>query len=159
MAQGAISDEINRHVEALVVLSKRDMLRRLLREAELCVELEEVSAAAILAGIALEELALLSDPNILRQYERSFETWRELRNRAAHPAPREQQIEPTALAAMLTAIRAILDRIDGPQERQRRHSPPESELTKIRGKYAFTPTSVNDFLERKREDIELENRE
>lgn len=116
MAQSAISDEINRHVEAVLVLSKRDVLWRLLREAELCVELEQVSAAAILAGIALEEISLSGDPNILRQYEQSLQAWRDLRNRAAHPASQEQGVDPKAVAAMLTGIRAILGRIEAPQD-------------------------------------------
>ena len=37
--------------------SKQEILERLVRKAELCVELEQASAAAILAGIAIEELS------------------------------------------------------------------------------------------------------
>ena len=56
MAQGAISDKINRHVEAVFALAKREILRRLVSEAELCIEFDQISAAAILAGIELKEL-------------------------------------------------------------------------------------------------------
>ena len=159
MAEAVISDEINRHVEAVVVLSKRDILLRLLREAELCIDLEQVGTAAILAGVALEEVYLFSDASVLRQHGPSFEVWRELRNRASHPAVGSEEINREAVAAMVTEIRTLLDEIDPPQSRRRWSPRLENEITKIRGKYTAVPTSVDDFLKRKRQDLELENRE
>jgi len=156
LSHAAISDEINRHIEAVVVLSKRDILLRLLREAELCMRLEQVATAAILAGIALEELYLLGDPGILRHRER-LEAWRELRNRATDPASGGQEMDPDIVSAMLRGIRALLDQMDVPQSTPSPHM--ESGFTAIRGKYAFVPTTVDDFLKRKRQDLELEARE
>ncbi len=156
MAQSAISGEINRHVEAVLALSKREILLRLLREAELCIELEQVSAAAILAGIAVEELHRFSDLSVLRQHEQSFDVWRDLRNRAAHPASDRLEMDAKLVAEMVSGIRILLDQIDTTQNRYPNFG---EHLTKIRGKYAFVPTSVDDFLKRKREDLEREHRE
>lgn len=157
MAQGAISDEINRHFEAALALSRRDFLRRLISEAELCIKFDQASAAAILAGIALEELSSLSDLTVVQTREPRLEAWRELRNRAAHPAAREHEVDRKAVAAMVTEIRALLDEIDRPHATLRSSTLSQNALTSIRGKYVFVPTSVEDFLRRKREDIELEN--
>lgn len=157
MAQAAISDEINRHVEAVLVLSKRDILWRLIIEAELCVELQQVSAAAILAGIALEELSSLGDLNMVRAG--TVDAWRDLRNRVAHPASSQEEMDPKAVAAMVSGIRAILDQTEETHWKINGTPRPEATVTKVRGKYAFVPTSVDDFLKRKRQDLELENRE
>ncbi len=56
MALAAIPDEINRHFEAALVLSKRDVLLRVLREAELCLQAKALAAATILAAVVLERL-------------------------------------------------------------------------------------------------------
>jgi hypothetical protein len=157
MAQGAISDQINRHVEAVLALSKRDILWRLVNEAERCVELDQTSAALILAGIALEELSSLSDRSTIEPGRQNLEAWRELRDRASHPASGEYKVDSKAVAAMVTGIRAILDQIEGLRDRPPSFALSDTELTNIRGKYAFVATSVDDFLKRKREDLEPED--
>jgi hypothetical protein len=154
MTSPAISDEINRHVEAVLALSKRDILLRLLQQAERCARLEDVRAAAILAEVALEEVFLLADPAVLGTDERRLEIWRELRNRAGARA-----VDNKAVEEMLAAVRMMLEQIDVRQGRSTPLRPVESEFTKIRGKYASVLTSVDDFLKRKHEDLELENLE
>lgn len=101
MAQAEISDEISRHVAAVLVLSKRDILFRLLREAEFCLAHGEAGAAAILADIALEELHILVERSVPSDDVRRFEAWRERRNRAAHAAAARQDMGPEAVASML----------------------------------------------------------
>jgi hypothetical protein len=159
VAQGAISDEINRHLEAALTLSRLHFVRQLVSEAELCIEFGQVSAAAILAGIVLEELSSLKELRMVQTLEPSLQVWRELRNRAAHPVTHEADVDRKAVAAMVTGIRALLDEIQNPDPTVRSSTPSANALTSIRGKYAFVPTSVEDFLRRKREDIDLENRE
>lgn len=158
MAQGTISDAINRHVEAVLVLSKHDILWRLITEAELCVQSKQVNAAAILAGIALEELFSAGEPNIVRQSADRIEAWRDLRNRAAH-ATSSQDADAQGVAAMVSGLRMILDQAEGIRGNPQSTAHSEAAAVKIRGKYASVPTSVDDFLKRKREDLELENHE
>lgn len=158
MAQGTISNAINRHVEAVLVLSKHDILWRLITEAELCVQLKQVNAAAILAGIALEELSSSGEPNIVRQSAGRIEAWRGLRNQAAH-ATSSQNVDAEGVAAMVSGLRMILNQTEGIRGNPQSAAHSEAAAITIRGKYAFVPTSVDDFLKRKREDIDFENHE
>ena len=159
MAQSPISEEIDRHVEAVLAVSKREILWRLMSEAELCIDFDQTSAAAILAGLALEELFSVGDSRINEQPQQIIQAWRELRNRAAHPASRGNEVDPKAVAAMVMGIRAMLGPIMGSHDRPQHHPVTGDALTRVRGKYAFVPTSVDDFLKRKREDVEFENRQ
>ena len=113
-------------------------------------------AAATLTAIALEGIYLLTDPSIFSAHEPALEAWRELR--AAHQVAGAQDIEPEAVIAMLTGIHSC-QQIDVSQGRQRPASRSQSRFAEIRGKYAFVPTSVDEFLKRKRENLELENRQ
>ncbi len=151
MAISSIPEEINRHIEAVLVLSKRDLLLRVLREAELCLQLEDLTAATVLAGVALDEACLLVAPNASDEQGAYLEIWREMHNRAVHPsldraAPGKEEVK-----AMLTGIRSLLEQIATPESR-----PAEDALAETRGKYAFVATSVEQFLKRKHDDLELE---
>lgn len=158
MAQGALSAEINRHLEAALTLSRIDFVRQLVSEAELCIEFDQTSAAAILAGIALEELSSSRDKTVIQAIEPNIHGWRELRNRAAHPATSGQEGERAAVAAMVTGIRDLLSDIEKPDVAVGSSMHVLNALTSVPGKYVFVPTSVDDFLRRKREDTDLEIR-
>ncbi len=158
MAQSAIPDEINRHLEAALSLSRLGFIRQLVREAELCIDFDQISAAVILAGIALEELSSSRDQRVVQALEPKLQHWRELRNRSAHPVTRGQELDRKAVATMVTAIRTLLNEIGSPDLPVRRSTPVRNALTSIRGKYVFVPTSAEDFLRRKREDMDLESR-
>src|SRR5438105_2090877 len=108
MALAAIPDEISRHIEAALVLSKREVLMRVLREAELCLRFEQLATATILAGIVLEEASLLLNPRALDEEHENVRVWREMRNRTAHPSPDRAELNAEQVNAMLMGIRAIL---------------------------------------------------
>jgi hypothetical protein len=156
MALAAIPDDINRHIEAVLVLSKRDVLLKVLREADLCLQFEHLAAATLLAGVVLEETSLLVSPDALGQLQRHVEIWREMRNRAAHPLPRRAELDTEEVKAMLTGIRTLLEQIDRQQGKPTSFRAVEDALAKIRGKYTFVGTSVDEFLKRKHDDLELE---
>jgi hypothetical protein len=158
MALAAIPDEINRHFAAVLVLSKRDILTRVLREADLCLQFEQLTAATALAGVALEEASLLAGPDALVEQEPRVEIWREMRNRAAHALPGRGGLDKEEVKAMLTGVRTLLAQIDRPSARSSSFRPVEDALTKTRGKYAFVGTSVDEFLKRKYDDLEREAR-
>jgi hypothetical protein len=158
MALAAIPDEINRHFEAALALSKRDILTRLLREADLCLQFEQLTAATALAGVALEETSLLVGPDALVEQEPRIDIWREMRNRAAHALPGRADLDKEKVKAMLTGVRTLLERIDRPPDGSSSFRPVEDALTKTRGKYASVGTSVDEFLKRKYDDLEREAR-
>jgi hypothetical protein len=156
MALTAIPDDINRHIEAVLVLSKRDVLFKVLREADFCLQFEHLAAATVLAGVVLEEASLLVSPDALEEQQRHVEIWRELRNRTAHLVPGRAELEKEEVKAMLTGLRTLLEQIDRPPRRPTLFRPVEDALTKTRGKYVFVGTSVDEFLKRKHDDLELE---
>jgi hypothetical protein len=157
MAVAAIPDEINRHIEAVLALSKRDVLLRILREADLCFQLEQVTTAAVLAGVALEELSLLKPQGSSDQQQEILEVWRELRDRAAHIPGDNAQVDKEAVKAMITAVKTLIQQVERPHDESTSYPLTEDALIKIRGKYAFVRTSVDEFLKRKQDDLELED--
>ena len=157
MAQRAIPEEINRHFEAALALLRRDLLRRLVNEAELCIKFGQATAAAILAGIALEELSSLSAQEATQTLEPSFKALRELLSRSGHTTERAQKVDRKVVASMVAVLRTLLNELDRPDVTLRNPATRSNALASIRGKYAFVPTSVEDFLSRKREDTDLEN--
>lgn len=95
---------------------------------------------------------------MIQALEPKLRDWRELRKRSAHPAAGGQELDRKAVAVMVMAIRTMLNGLDSSDSTVRRSTPMQNALTTIRGKYVFVPTSVEDFLRRKREDIDLESR-
>jgi hypothetical protein len=156
MALLAIPDEINRHFEAALLLSKREVLLRVLHEAELCLRNDQLAAAAILAGIVLEESYPLI-PLALDEQKDNVRVWREVRNRAAHPSPVRSGLAAEQVRAMVKGIGAMLDKAERTQARSAPLRSLEDSLTKARGKYAFVKTSVDEFLKRKHEELDLED--
>lgn len=117
MAVAAIPDEINRRIEAVLALSKRDVLLRILAEADLCLQLEQVTAAAVLAGVALEEAFLLTDQNAADQQQDMPQGWREMPHRAAHPSVGEAELDKKAVKAMIAGVRASIKEVDRQQNK------------------------------------------
>ena len=154
MAIAAIPEEINRHIEAVLVLSKRDVLLRVLREADLCLQLEDFRAAIVLAGVALEEALLLVALKASDEEASVVEIWREMRNQAVHSSLDRAESRTEEVKAMLTGVGALLEKIARPRSR-----PAEDALAKTRGKYAFVGTSVDKFLKHKHDDLEIEDQQ
>jgi hypothetical protein len=157
MALPAIPNEINRHFEAALILSKREVLLRVLHEAELCLRVEQLATATILAGIVLEEACLLLDPVALEKQKDLVKIWREMRNRPEHRSPVRSELDAEQVKTMVTGIRAMLDEAERQQARSMPSPPAQDALTKTRGKYAFVQTSVDEFLKRKHQELDLED--
>ena len=156
MALAAIPDEINRHFEAALVLSNRDVLLRVLDEAELCLRSEALAAATIIAAVVLEEASLLN-PAVLDEEQDNVKIWREMRNRAAHPSGARPELNAEQVKRMVTSIRAMLRQTDRPHAGSSSLPSIEDALKRTRGKYAFVETSVDEFLKRKHQGLELED--
>lgn len=157
MAVLATSDQINRHLEAALALSKRDILARLLHQAELCLELHDARTAVIVAGVALEELHLFGYQDLDRRHRPNLDMWRKLRDRATQVSPAERHLDEQSVREMLAGLHELLAKLDPPQIENGSFRHSENLLSNIRGKYANVPTSVEGFLNRKRDDLDLEH--
>jgi hypothetical protein len=156
MAIAAIPDEVAKHFEIALALSRRDVLLRFLQEAEVLIRSGQLAFAAVLAGVVLDEATRFLPPAAITA-EGQINVWREMRNRAAHPGSTELTIEQ--VKAMVAGIRGMLNQADEKSQLESSSLPPvEDALAQIRGKYAFVQTSVDEFLKRKREDLDLEDR-
>ncbi len=156
MAAGAISDEINRHIEAVVALSKRDVLLRILHEAEVCLRSEQLMAAAVLATVAVEELHTSNIQGASDQDRKTFQLWRETRNRSNQFSD-EKQFDRNGVEAIIRALRASMEQMEKPEHESRSVQAMADVLAETRGKYSFVNTSADEFIRRKRGDLDLEN--
>ncbi len=107
----------------------------------------------------LEEATRLLPPDAVFNEKDQVNVWREMRNRAAHSGgTQESALRVEEVQAMVDGIRRMLSRADEKAETTF-HAPSLSDaLTRVRGKYAFVQTSVDEFLKRKHDDQELEER-
>lgn len=156
MALPAIPEEVSRHIEAALVLSKRDVLSRVLHEAEVCVQRDALAVATILAAVVLEEASLLN-PDILDEEQDNVKIWREMRNRAAHANETRTELSAEQVKRMVTGIRAMLRQANRPRAGSSSLPSLEDAVERTRGKYAFVGTSVSEFLRRKHDELDLED--
>ncbi len=154
MAIAAIPEEISRHIDAVLVLSRKELLLKLLDEADNCLELGHLSAAAILGRVAAEEVNVLRDRSFSVEQQANIELVRQSSNQFALPCTIKDG-KKDEVQLLLRAIRALIGDLS------KTNSPPsnlqfERLVATTQGKYASVKTSVEDFLGRKREDLELE---
>lgn len=114
MALAAIPDEISQHIEAALALSKRDVLLRILDEAEVCLRSEALAAAAILAAVILEEVSVLN-LGVLEEEQNNIKIWREMRNHAVHASGGRAELTAGQVERMVTGIRSMLSRTGTPR--------------------------------------------
>jgi hypothetical protein len=156
MSFAAIPEEISRHLEAVLLLLKRDVLLRVIQQADLCLEQGQVTAGAVLAGVALEEASLVAGSDFLQKPEIDLTTWRQVRDRATRGSQGQAELSAAEVRSMLLGLRTLLAQIGNPKERSTSMQSVEDALKRTRGKYAFVETSVDAFLKRKHADLDLE---
>ena len=154
MAIAAIPEEISRHVDAVLVLSRKELLLKLLDEADNCLELGHLSAAAILGRVAAEEVNVLRDRSFSVEQQDNIGVLRRSCNQLTHRCTIED-CKKDEVQLLLRAIRALIGDLS------KTNSPPsnlqfERLVATTQGKYAFVKTSVEDFLGRKHDHLELE---
>jgi hypothetical protein len=160
MALTAVPDEVAEHFEAALFLSQRNLYLRLLSEAELLAKLAQLNAAFLLAGVALEEITRFSVADVATNEEKKqINLWREMRNQAMHSgSPNTTKLTAEQFNKFVRSIREMLERAGASARgRSRSPTPIDQNLAQTRGKYAFVKTSVEEFLRRKREDLEGED--
>jgi hypothetical protein len=151
MAARILPQEVTEHLEAAIELSNRRIHLRFLDEADVLLGLDLPAAAVMVAGVVLE--SLLASAQDRQEDEQRFRIWSELRNRVvAHDAT----VSLDETREMIEDVRRALMR----ESRVGRQSSFETKLPErarqIRGKYKFLPTSSDDFIRRKVDELRLE---
>ena len=129
---------------------------RSVREAERLLRIQQPHAAMLLAGIVLDEAIRSRTTSAVADGEDDeLRIWLEMRNRAAHTA--DAGMPPEQVRAMVRGVREMVERGGARLQGEPRSSSADGSLDRIRGKYAFVNTSVDEFLRRKHEESELED--
>jgi hypothetical protein len=124
----------------------------LLEEAETLLSLQMPVAAIVVAGVVLESHVAgqrhRADPNELQRIEK----WSQLRNAAVHSLERTVTLDEAR--DMVAGVRHLLGRVT---ETSPRLAVTNRTPGRVRGKYKFVPTSSQEFIARKVDELRLEH--
>jgi hypothetical protein len=132
-------------------------LGAILDEADELAESGRAASAVLIAGTVLEYFGMSPLAGVLSpEQSRQISEWRQLRNQVAH----DSAVAPSVRQArqVIDGIRQILAAtlgLGGPVHRLR---PEAGAVRAVKGKYSGVPTSSGDFIKRKHEEIDLEDR-
>lgn len=150
MSSVTVPEEAANHLGGILLAFNREIFGSLLDEAQQLAHEGQANAAVLIAGTILEYLERSPASQLMPpQHRGEVETWRQLRNKAAHGASATAE----QAKALVDGIRALL------MSHEPESCTDAAELARsIKGKYAHLPTSADDFIRRKREDLDLEDR-
>jgi hypothetical protein len=152
MASLILPEDVAEHLAAAIQLYDRRWRLRLLDEAQTLINLNLSTAAIVVAGIVMESMfqdASEAPP----QHQQQIAKWRDMRNRVVHQSTtevtREQAQEMVEGVGWLLSLRF---QATAPISRR-----PATTPQQIRGKYRFVPTSSEEFIKRKADELRLEH--
>ena len=155
MAAPPLPQDVTEHLTAAIQLSNKHFHLRVLEEAETLLSLQMPAAAIVVAGVVLESLAAgqghRAGPNELQQIEK----WSQLRNVAVHS--HERMVTLDEAREMVANVRRLLLRATATGPRLAFVTHPDRAPGPVRGKYRFVPTSSEEFIARKADELRLEN--
>jgi hypothetical protein len=158
MTSVLVPDEAAGHLGAILLAFNREIFGSFLDEAEELAALGQVTSAVLIAGTVAEYFLRSPAAGMLTPEHRGeIEAWGHLRNQVAHGSAVAAGAPQARL--MIDGVRRILVtyRLQGrpvPQFRPETGSAPHA----VRGRYTHVPTSSADFIKRKREELDLEDR-
>lgn len=157
MASVLVPDEAASHLGALLLTFNRQIFGSFLDEAEELAGMGLTNSAILIAGSVLEYFERTPAAGVLPPERRSqIAEWRELRNQVAHGSP--VAIGVPQARQVIDGIRQILTTTCAPGEPGRRLYSQAGAARAVKGKYSHLPTSSVDFIRRKRDELELEDR-
>jgi hypothetical protein len=159
MTSVLVPEEAASHLGAILLAFNREIFGSFLDEADELAELGQATSAVLIAGTVLEYFQRSPTASVLPAEHRSkVAAWRQLRNQVAHGAAGAISVKQAR--QVIDGIRQILMTHNVPGGREHTLRPEANAAPHvIKGKYAHVPTSSDDFIKRKREDLELEDRE
>ena len=138
-----LPQDVTEHLRAAIQLSNKHIHLRFLEEADTLLSLQMPAAAIVVAGVVLESLVAAqhnpADPNELEQIGK----WSQLRTAAVHSHDRIVTMDEAS--EMVTGVRRLLLQATA-----------NGALGPLRGKYKFVPTSSEEFIARKVDELRLE---
>lgn len=150
MTSVLVPEEAATHLGAILLAFNREIFGSFLDEADELAGLGQAPSAVLIAGTVLEYFERSPAARVLPPEHRSkIAAWRELRNQVAHGS------------AGTLSVQQARQVIDGVRQILMTHSAqggPVAAPPGIKGKYAYVPTSSEDFIKRKRDELELEDR-
>jgi len=155
MAVPLLPQDVTEHLTAAIQLSNKHIHLRFLEEAETLLSLQMAAAAVVVAGVVLESLVAgqpyRPDPNEMQRIEK----WSQLRNAAVHS--HERMVTLDEAREMVEGVGRLLLRAtaSGPPLAFTAH--PNRAPGPVRGKYNFVPTSSEEFIARKVDELRLEH--
>jgi len=140
-----VPEEAASHLAAILLAFNRQTIGTLLDEADELANSGLPTSAILIAGTVLEFIGSSSAPPHPEVAE-----WRQLRNQAAHGSTAAFTVQQAR--QLVKGIRQLISNTSA--HRERRHI----DASQVKGKYSHVPTSSADFMERKRKELERENR-
>ena len=155
MAAPLLPQDVTEHLTAAIQLSNKHIHLRFLEEAETLLSLHMPVAAIVVAGVVLESLVAgqrhRADPNESQRIEK----WSQLRKGAVHSHERIPTLDETR--EMVEGVRRLLLRATASGPRLAFTAHQNRAPGPVRGKYKFVPTSSEEFIARKVEELRLEH--
>lgn len=157
MASVLVPDEAASHLGAILLTFNREIFGGFLDEADELAGLGLATSAILIAGTVLEYFVRSPAAGVLPPERlRQIAEWRELRNQVAH-GPAVAVTVPQA-RQVIDGVRQILMAACAPGEPGLQLRSQVGAARAVKGKYSHLPTSSGDFIGRKRDELELEDR-
>ena len=155
MAAPLMPQDVIEHLAAAIQLSNNHIHLRFLEEAETLLSLQMPAAAIVVAGVVLESLVVGqqhgADPNESQRMEK----WSQLRNAAVHS--HERMVTLDEAREIVAGVRRLLLRATATGPRLAFTAHPNRAPGPVRGKYKFVPTTSEEFIARKVDELRLEH--
>jgi hypothetical protein len=159
MTSVLVPDEAASHLGAILLAFNRQIFGSFLDEADELARLGQAASAILIAGTVLEYFERSPAAGVLPPERRGqIAEWRQLRNQVAHGS---------AIALTVRQARQVIDGVrqlleapyapGGPVDHPHAQAQAGAAAA-VKGKYSHVPTSSGDFIKRKGEDLELEDR-
>jgi hypothetical protein len=153
-----VPEEAASHLGAILLAFNRGISGSLLNEAEELAKLGQTMAAVLIAGTVLEYLERGPAATLVPPGQRNeINSWRRLRDQVAHGSA--DTLTTEHVGRMIEGVRQIIMNQKMPTDSV---GPFRTQATgaasALKGKYAHVRTSSDEFIKRKREELELENR-
>jgi hypothetical protein len=155
MAAPLLPQDVTECLRAAIQLSNKHVHLRFLEGAETLLSLQMPAAALVVAGVVLESLVAghghRAEPNEWQQIEK----WSQLRNVAVHSHERVVTLDEAT--EMVAGVRRLLLLATATGPRLAFTALPDRAPGPVRGKYKFVPTSSEEFIARKTDELRLEH--
>jgi len=157
MTSVLVPEEAASHLGAILLAFNREIFGSFLDEADELASLGLATSAVIIAGTVLEYFERSPSAGAPPpEHQSKIAAWRQLRNQAAHGSAGAVSVQQAR--EVIDGVRYILStHLDSRGAAPRVQPEVTISPRDVKGKYAYVPTSSEDFMRRKREELELEN--